>query len=314
MFTSDVIPDRLQRSLKVTFLGMGVNALLAIGKLVAGVMGHSHALVADSVESLADIVSSLIVWRGLVVASKPADDDHPYGHGKAEPIAAAVIATVLLIAAAGIALRSIQEALGPHHGPEPFTLVVLVAVIGLKEFMFRFAKSEARAVRNAVVETDAWHHRADAITSLAAAVGITTSLVGGPAFAMADDLAAIVAAGIIAWNGWQLLRPALEELMDATPDPQLTARIREIAAQVPAVDAVEKCFARRMGYHLFVDMHVHVDPLMTVRDSHTLAHLVKDTIREQMPHVYDVLIHIEPSGPPRPRDPSITSTTPAHRH
>lgn len=314
MFTSAVIPDRLQRSLKVTFLGMGVNALLACGKLVAGVMGHSHALVADSVESLGDIISSLIVWRGLVVASKPADEDHPYGHGKAEPIAAAVIATVLLIAAAGIALRSVQEAMGPHHGPEPFTLAVLLAVIGLKEFMFRFAKSEARAVESAVVETDAWHHRADAITSLAAAIGITISLIGGLAFAMADDLAAIVAAGIIAWNGWRLLRPALEELMDATPDPQLTSKIREIASWVPSVVAVEKCFARRMGYHLFVDMHVHVDPLMTVQDSHTLAHRVKDTIREQMPHVYDVLIHIEPSGPPRQRDGTKSGSIPEHRH
>lgn len=295
MFTSPVIKNRLERSLRVTFLGMAVNAVLAVGKLLAGVWGHSHALVADGVESLADIVSSVIVWRGLVVAAKPADEDHPYGHGKAEPIAAAVISTVLLIAAAGIALKSIEEALGNHVGPRPFTLVVLVAVALIKETMFRFTRSEGTAVESNVVKTDAWHHRSDAITSLAAAVGITASLIGGPAFAMADDLAAIVAAGIIAWNGWRLLRPALEELMDATPDPQLTAKIRTVAQQVPGVDAVEKCFARRMGYHLWVDMHVHVHPDMTVRDSHTLAHQVKDTVRAEMPHVYDVLIHIEPS-------------------
>ncbi len=299
VFTPPVTPNRLQRSLRVTFLGMAVNVVLACGKLIAGVAGHSHALVADGVESLADIVSSLIVWRGLVVAAKPADADHPYGHGKAEPIAAAVIATVLLIVAVGIALRSIEESLLGHPGPRPFTLVVLLAVAVIKEVLFRFVRKEGQAVRSTAVETDAWHHRSDAITSLAAAVGITASLIGGPAFATADDLAAIVAAGIIAWNGWRLLRPALEELMDATPDPQLTEQIRRIAKQVPGVIAIEKCFARRMGYHLFVDMHVHVDPLMTVRDSHTLAHAVKDSIRSELPHVFDVLIHIEPAHGPR---------------
>jgi cation diffusion facilitator family transporter len=291
---------RLQRSLRVTFLGMAANVFLAGGKLFAGILGHSHALVADAFESLADIVGSVIVWRGIVVASKPADEDHPYGHGKAEPIAAAVISTMLLLAAAGIGLHALREVVTPTPGPgpRPFTLLVLLGVLVVKEVLFRYVQREGEAVQSAAVKSDAWHHRSDAVTSLAAAIGITISLVGGPRFASADSVAAVVAAAVIAWNGWSLLRPALEELMDATPDPLLTEQIRVIASAVPGVDAIEKCFARKMGYHLFVDMHVHVDPLMTVERSHRLAHEVKDTVRARLPHVHDVLIHIEPARPP----------------
>lgn len=295
--------DRLQRSLRVTFLGMAANALLAGGKLAAGLVGHSHALVADAVESFADILGSIIVWRGLVVASKPADEDHPYGHGKAEPIAAGVISTMLLLAATGIGVHSLRELIAatPGPGPRPFTLGVLLAVLLVKEFLFRYVRREGEAVQSTAVKTDAWHHRSDAVTSLAAALGITLTLVGGPRFAGADAVAAIVAAGIIAWNGWRLLLPALEELMDARPDPLLTESIRIIAAAVPEVDAVEKCFARKMGYQLLVDMHVHVDPRMSVERSHRIAHAVKDAIRAQLPHVHDVLVHIEPTHHHDPR-------------
>jgi cation diffusion facilitator family transporter len=274
---------------------MGVNTLLAAGKFTAGVFGHSHALVADAVESFADVLSSLVVWRSLVLASKPADADHPYGHGKAEPIAAAVISTMLLLAAAGIALKAVQEIQNPHHGPEPFTLVVLLGVILIKETLFRFALRVGKDVQSTVVKTDAWHHRADAITSVAAAIGITVSLIGGKGYEGADDVAAIVAAGIIAWNGWQMLKPALNELMDTVPDPALAGQICDIATTVPGVCLVEKCIVRKMGFHLFVDMHVHVDPQLTVEQAHRIAHAVKDTVRQELPTVYDVLVHIEPA-------------------
>lgn len=290
--------SRLQRSLRATFLGMVVNALLAGGKLFAGLAGNSHALVADAVESFADILGSIIVWRGLVVASKPADADHPYGHGKAEPIAAAVISTMLLLAAGGITTHSLRTMFEPGPGPRPFTLAVLLIVIVVKEVLFRYVRREGEATSSSAVKTDAWHHRSDAITSLAAAIGITIALAGGPKYASADGIAAIVAAVIIAWNGWSLLRPALEELMDATPDPLLTERIRSIAAGVAEVDAVEKCLARKMGYQVLVDMHVHVDPQMSVERSHRIAHAVKDAIRRELPHVHDVLVHIEPSHRP----------------
>ena len=274
---------------------MIVNTLLVAVKLAAGIVGHSHALVADAVESLADLFSSLIVWRGLVVSAAPADEDHPYGHGKAEPIAAALVSTLLLVAAVWIGVTAVREIRTPHSTPAAFTLVVLLGVIVIKEGLFRFVLREAISVESTVVQTDAWHHRSDAITSAAAALGITVALIGGPGYEAADDWAALVAAFIIAGNGWRLLRGAVAELMDAMPDPGFEARVREVARAVPEVVAIEKCRLRKMGGHFFVDMHVHVDPDMTVVQSHAVAHRVKDAVREKLPNVYDVLIHIEPA-------------------
>jgi len=275
---------------------MAVNAVLTASKFAAGILGHSHALIADAVESTADILSSIIVWRGLIVAAEPADPDHPYGHGKAEPLAAASVAIMLLLAAVGIMARSAQGLHEHRDRPQAFTLYILVAVIVTKEFLFRFVSREAGSVQSIALFADAWHHRSDAITSLAAGLGIALALFGGPKLAFADDGAAIVAGAIIAWNGWRLLRPALNELMDAAPGNALIADIRTAAGAVPGVDAVEKCIVRKMGFQYFVDMHVEVDPLMTVQQGHDIAHNVKNKIREAVPSVYDVLVHIEPSG------------------
>lgn len=286
--------SRLQRGLLATFIGMAVNALLAIVKMVAGVVGHSQALVADGVESLADVISSVVVWRGLVLASAPADADHPYGHGKAEPIAAAIVAGLLMLAAGGIVVQAVREILTTHLSPEPFTLMVLALVVLIKETLFRYVLRQANSTSSTAVESDAWHHRSDAITSLAAAVGITVALIGGPRYAAADDYAAIAAATIIAWNGWRLLRPALNELMDAAPAAPVAHEIEQIAVANPGVHAVEKCIVRKMGYQYFVDMHVEVDPQMTVQRAHEIAHQVKDEVRSKLPNVLDVLVHIEP--------------------
>jgi cation diffusion facilitator family transporter len=290
--------DRLERGLRATFLGLGVNVAFTAVKFAAGLLGHSHALIADAVESGADILSSIIVWRALVVAAVPADGEHPYGHGKAEPLAAASIAVLLLVAAAGIMLNSARSLVlvEPRQVPRAFTLYVLLAVVSVKEALFRFVSREARSVQSGAVHADAWHHRSDALTSLAAAIGISLGLLGGPRFALADDAAAMVAGTIIAWNGWRLLRPALDELMDAAPEPALVARIKSAAGQVPGVNRVEKCIVRKAGFEHFVDMHVEVDPRMSVLDAHQIAHHVKDRVRQAVPAVHDVLVHIEPSS------------------
>ncbi len=274
---------------------MAVNAALTASKFAAGILGHSHALTADAVESTADIFSSVIVWRGLIVAAEPADPDHPYGHGKAEPLAAASVAIMLLLAAVGIMARSAQGLFEPRERPRAFTLYVLIAVIAVKEFLFRFVSREAGSLQSIALLSDAWHHRSDAITSLAAGLGITLALFGGPRLAFADDAAAIVAGAIIAWNGWRLLRPALNELMDAAPGSALISDIRTAASAVPGVNAVEKCIVRKMGFQYFVDMHVEVDPRITVQQGHQIAHNVKDKVRGAVPSVCDVLVHIEPS-------------------
>jgi cation diffusion facilitator family transporter len=279
---------------RVALLGLAINVVLASVKIVAGVVGHAYVLIADGIESALDVGGSIVIWGGLTVAARPPDRTHPYGHGKAEPIAALVVAICVLAAAIGLAIESVREILTPHHGPAPFTLAILVAVIVIKEFLFRYVNRIGRDLESTAVQTDAWHHRSDVITSLAAAVGISIALVGGKEYAGADEVAAIVAAGIIFWNGGRLLRPALNELMDRSPSGGVVERIRNLAQSVPGVEQVEKCLVRKMGYQYYVDMHVEVDPQMTVQRSHEIAHEVKDKIRGEMHTVRDVLVHIEP--------------------
>ncbi|MDB6058019.1 MAG: hypothetical protein JWO95_1863 [Verrucomicrobiales bacterium] len=287
---------RLNRGLRATFVGMAVNALLTAIKFTAGVFGHSNALIADATESLSDMFSSIIVWRGLVVAAEPADHEHPYGHGKAEPLAAAFVAGMLMVAAGFIAFRSANQlTLESRELPHAFTLYVLLGVVLIKELMYRFVVREANSMESITLYSDAAHHRSDAITSLAAAVGITVALIGGPRFAKADDIAAIVAACIIAFNGLKLLRPAVNELMDTSASRATVHQIEQAAAEVEGVHKIEKCLVRKSGYLYLVDMHMEVDPQMTVANAHIIAHQVKDHVRRKVPEVSDVLIHIEPS-------------------
>jgi cation diffusion facilitator family transporter len=289
---------RLQHSVRATAAGLATNGLLAVGKLAAGIIGHSYALIADAIESTADIFSSIIVWRGMVIAHRPPDEDHPYGHGRAETIAAAAVSIMLLGAAAVILYQSIREVLNPHETPAPFTLFVLLGVVLIKEGLFRFVGGIGSAIESDAVQTDAWHHRSDAITSAAAALGIGLTLVGGPRFASADEWAAIFASGIIAFNGWRLLRAPLAELMERVPTEDVTGQARRIAMQVPAVRGVEKCHARQLGYAFVLEMHVEVDDTMTVGQAHVVAHRVQDAVRAAMPRVSKVTVHIEPFEEP----------------
>lgn len=291
--------NRLQRSLRATFLGLATNVTLTIAKFLAGIFGHSQALIADGVESLADIFSSIIVWRGLVVAETPPDEDHPYGHGKAEPLAAAIVSTMLLLAAGMIAFHSLNGIIAPRLAPSRWTLIILILVIVVKETLFRFVLRESETVSSSAVETDAWHHRSDAITSAAAFLGISIALVGGKGYETADNWAALAAACVIAFNGWRLLRPASNELMDHAPDRKLIEQVRTIARTIPGVEKIDKCHVRKMGYQFFVDIHVVVDPQMTVERSHGIGHDVKDKLRAEVPAVRDVLVHIEPLIPPQ---------------
>ena len=275
-------------------VGLATNAVLAGIKLVAGILGSSYALIADAIESFADIASSVIVWRAVVIADRPADADHPYGHGKAETLAAAAVAVLLLGAAVLIFAQSLKEVLTPHHAPAAYTLYVLLGVVLVKETLFRFVDRVSTEIESRALRADAWHHRSDAITSAAAALGISVALIGGDAYKSADDVAAMFAAGIIAFNGWRLLKPAVGELMDAAPPDDIVERATAVALSVPGVCAVEKCLARKMGYNYLLDMHVEVDRNLTVATAHEIAHEVKDAIQAQLPRVSDVTIHMEP--------------------
>lgn len=287
-------PSRLQRSVRATGAGLLVNGLLVAIKLGAGILGSSYALIADGIESALDVVSSLIVWRGMVVADRPADAEHPHGHGRAETLAATAVAVMLLGAAVVILYQAIREIIQPHGAPAPFTLLVLLGVVLVKEGLFRFVSDIGMEIESDAVKTDAWHHRSDAVTSAAAALGISISLVGGPRFASADEWAAIFASVIIAWNGWRLLHPLARELMEAEPADDLLGDARRAAASVPGVKGVEKCFGRKMGYGYLLEMHVEVDGAMSVSDAHQVAHHVKDAVQDALPRVNDVTVHIEP--------------------
>lgn len=277
-----------------TLVGVVANILLAVTKGLAGVLGNSYALIADAVESTMDIVGSLIVWSGIRIAMTPPDHDHPYGHGKAEPLAAIVVAVGLIAVAIGIAIECIREIVTPHHAPAPFTLIVLAAVVITKETLFRYVISVGEEAGSTAVKTDAWHHRSDSLTSAAAFIGISVALIGGKGYEMADDWAALFACVIIAFNGYRLILPALAEVMDAAPPPEIELEVRRVAGQVEGVVNLDVCWVRKMGFDLFVDLHVGVDADMSVREGHAVAHRVKDAIRLANRRVRDVLIHIEP--------------------
>jgi cation diffusion facilitator family transporter len=277
-----------------TLLGVFINALLAAVKAIAGILGNSYALIADAIESTSDIASSLVVLGGIKIASHPADEDHPYGHGKAEPLAAMVVAVALITAAVGIAIQSIREVITPHHAPAPFTLIVLVLVIATKELLFRYVFRVGVEAHSTAIKTDAWHHRSDALTSSAAFIGISIALIGGPGYESADDWAAMFASCVIAYNGVRLLKPTVAEIMDAAPPRDIEVQVRKAAAAVDGVIELDKCLVRKMGLTYYVDLHVVVDGNVSVRQGHDVAHRVKDAIRHSNPKVSDVLIHIEP--------------------
>ena len=275
-------------------VGVLVNAILAVVKLAAGIVGNSYALVADAVESTSDIFASLVVWGGVRVAIRDPDEDYPFGYGKAESVAAAVVAIMLLAAAAGIAFVAIREIRTPHQTPAPWTLIVLVAVILTKYVLFRRVLSVGEESGSTAGKADAVHHLSDAITSAAAFVGISIALWGGRGWEQADDWAALFASGVIFYNGLLLMKPALRDLMDHRPGAEIIEAVHDAAERVPRVMAVEKLSARKTGLVYFVDIHVQADPSMSLNDAHQLSGAVKSSIRTNVPRVAGVLVHMEP--------------------
>jgi cation diffusion facilitator family transporter len=282
------------RAVRSALLGLTVNVVLVIVKLVAGIVGNAYVLVADAVESCTDIFSSLIVWRGVAVAGRPPDEDHPYGHGKADALAGAVVALMLLAAAVGITIVAVREIMTPHNTPATFTLFVAAGVVLVKETLYRRVVRVGDEVGSAALYADAWHHRADAITSGAAVLGIGLALLGGPGWESADDWAAILAAGVVAINGVRTLKASVRELMDTAPDPEVRRAIAGAALAVPGVLAIEKLRVRGTRGAFVVDLHMQTDPAMPLREAHNLSGRVKAEIYGAVPQVSSVLIHMEP--------------------
>ena len=278
-------------------LGLLVNVGMTAVKLVAGLVGHSYALVADAAESAFDLFGSLAVWTGVRIADRNATEEYPFGFGKAEALAGASVALLLLIASLGIAVASVHEIRTPHHAPAPWTLAVLAAVIIIKQLMSGFVQRVARREGSTALAAEAQHHRSDALTSGTAFIGIAVALAGGPGWESADDWAALVAAAIIAWNGVSLLRTAVADLMDRIAAPDVVQGIRQAAERVEEVRAVEKLAVRRAGRGYWVDIHVQADAVMSLELAHVLSGKVKGAIRASTPQVLGVLVHMEPHVP-----------------
>lgn len=274
---------------------MIVNLIFAAAKIVGGILGNAYVLIADGIESTLDIAGSLVIWGGLKLASLPPDETHPYGHGKAEPIAAVIVAVGVLAAAIGLAIESAREIFIPRHGPAPFTLVILMIVIVVKEILFRYVNRIGKHAESTAVQTDAWHHRSDALTSAAAFIGISIALIGGEKWQRADDWAALFACAVIAINGFRLLLPAFYEIMDSAPRGDIVNRVRDAAITVKGVVRIDKSLVRKMGLSFYVDLHVEVDGAISVTEGHHIAHKVKRAIQEADPRIADVLVHIEPA-------------------
>lgn len=292
----------LQRGIRAAQVGLAVNAALALAKLFAGIVGNTYALIADAVESVVDIFSSVVVWGGLRVASRDPDEAYPFGYGRAESLAASIVSLMLVGAAVFIGVEAVREIRRPHLTPAPWTLIVLVAVMAIKWLWSRKVHAVGTDIHSTAVKADAWHHLSDAITSGAAFVGIAIALLGaryagGSGWESADDWAALFAAIVIFWNGGRMLQPALHDLMDRAPGSEFLGQVRRAAESVPGVLATEKLFIRKTGTTYRVTIHVHAAPTLSLRDAHTLGGMVKGAIKTAVPQVESVLVHMEPFEP-----------------
>jgi cation diffusion facilitator family transporter len=288
--------QRAERSARLVLSGIALNAVLAAAKFAGGVFGHTYALIADGAESTLDIFSSLLVWAGFRVAARPPDADHPYGHGKAEPLAGLAVAGFIFIMAGWIGMHAIREIITPHVGPKWWTLLVLAAVVAIKVWFSRRLANAGEADGSTALGIEALHHWSDAITSAAAFVGITVALIGGPGWEAADDWAALFACVVVAFNGFRMAAKALGDVMDSAVPEHFEAEVRALALAVPGVRALDKVRMRKSGLSHLVDIQIRVDGEMTVRAGHDIAHAVKDALLASEAHrISDVTVHVEPA-------------------
>ncbi|MFE3870888.1 cation diffusion facilitator family transporter [Flavobacterium sp. ZS1P70] len=284
-----------QTAIKATYFSIIGNISLAIIKGLAGFFGNSYALIADAIESTTDIFGSFLVLFGIKYSNRPADKNHPYGHGRAEPLITFLVVGFLITSATIIAYESISNIRTPHDLPKSWTLYVLGAIIIWKEYSFRIVMKRSIETNSSSLKADAWHHRSDAITSVAAFIGISTALILGKGYESADDWAALFASGFILFNSYLIFRPALGEIMDEHVYDDLIESIREVSHQVDGIIDTEKCFIRKAGMKYHVDLHAIVNANITVKEGHDLAHKLKDTLEEKLPELGHILIHVEPN-------------------
>lgn len=275
--------------------GIIINFFLAIIKGIVGFFGNSYALIADAIESTTDIFASILVMVGLRYSTKPADENHPYGHGRAEPLFTFIVVGFLVVSATIIAFQSIINLKKPQETPELYTLFVLGGIILIKELSYRYVKFKSKKINSSTLEAEAWHHRSDAISSLFAFVGISIAIAFGKGFEIADDIAALFASFFILYNAYKIFRPALGEIMDEQIFHELEAEVRQKSLDVKGVLDIEKCVIRKVGMHYFIDLHVVVDGHLTVAEGHLIGHQLEEYLFENITEIHEVLTHVEPN-------------------
>ncbi|MEJ0030464.1 MAG: cation diffusion facilitator family transporter [Bacteroidota bacterium] len=291
----DHVHNHAHTAVKTTWFSIVGNTLVALLKGAVGFFGNSFAVIADAIESTGDIFSSILVLVGIRYASKPPDDLHPYGHGRAEPLVTFLVVGFLIVSASIIAWQSIENILTPHDLPEAYTLWFLAVIIAWKEISYRFVIRKSKETNSSALKADAWHHRSDALTSVAAFIGISIALIMGPGYEAADDWAALFSSAFILYNCYLIFRPALGEIMDENVHPEMAERIRKVSLTVPGIAATEKLLIRKTGMTYQVELHANVDGNIPVREGHKISHKLKDALKHEIPELGNVTIHIEPN-------------------
>lgn len=286
---------RAETSAALVLRGIVLNFVLAVVKFSGGILGGTYALIADGMESLLDVFSSALVWAGFRVAARPPDENHPYGHGKAEPLAAMAVGLGILGASVWIGIHAVHEIITPHRAPHWATLPLLAGIVAVKWWFSRRMARAGEAEGSTGLGVEAWHHYSDALTSAAAFVGIAIAVVCGKGYEAADDWAALLACGVIVFNGAAILNRALRDVMDTAVPLAFENEVRAVAAAVTGVSGLDKCRVRKSGLSHLVDIHVEVNPRLTVHEGHEIAHAVKDALLHSPLHITDVSVHIEPA-------------------
>lgn len=282
-------------AVKTIYFSIISSAILASIKWTAGFFGNSYALIADAIESTTDIVSSILVLFGIKYSGKPADKNHPYGHGRIEPLVTFLVVGFLIVSAIIISIHAIQNIQTPHQLPKFYTLFILAGIITWKEISYRLVIRKSKETKSTSLKADAWHHRSDAITSVSAFIGITIALILGPGYESADDWAALFAALFILYNCYLIFRPALGEIMDEHTHDEIVLQIREISKKVEGVINTEKCLVRKTSMKFYIDLHITVNSELSVKDGYKISHELKKILLNEIPELSNVLIHVEPN-------------------
>jgi cation diffusion facilitator family transporter len=280
---------------KVALGGMVVSCVLAVVKIITGLMAGSISVVADGFESVGDVFASGLVFLGLTVAARPADSNHPYGHGRAETLTGLLVGLLMMAAGCGISFHALLLVNVPHQPPAAYAVWPLIASIGIKSVLGGVKYRLGKKIGSAALAADAWNDAVDIVSGIAALGAVSLTLYDPQRFLAADHYGGFAVGLIVIFTGLRIARDTGLQLMDTMPDEQMMRTIREVAQQVSGVEGVEKCFARKTGLQYHVDLHLEVDPEITVRSSHDIAEQVRNRIRHDLNWVADVLVHVEPS-------------------